>query len=322
MKKIYLYTLLLFFIISCSACSPKQPAGTPEEAPSPTATLTPAPSAYDGPAIDYMQLSISNYEGKDYISISAYNNGYNQAYVEYVGEYKKADNFDLSVLTALAEQVKNSGVEAIHDNHIYESGEIYANMYISFTDGSSLYADYSGVVPEEFLNYYKILEAYFLTLVADLPIYVPRPLVIGEVNETALNELMTIMESTGLDYLDGFSIYEVPADDNFDLEMGLSHHKNIKSGTMCGPVMSGSAFSLAVAVLEENANVDSVANNFKTNIRWNRWVCVSATDALIAHKDNMVLCLVSYGDMYEKTSAAIRALGWTEVITLGAPDYN
>ncbi|MBE5951693.1 MAG: hypothetical protein E7260_08905 [Lachnospiraceae bacterium] len=321
MKKKISYILFITFIIFSVSCSPK-PVETPDASPSPTKALSPAPSAYDGPAIDYMQLSVSNSENGEYISISAYNNGFNQAYVEYVGEYKKAANFDLSVLTSLAEQVKNSGVEAIHDHHVYETGETYANMYISFTDGSQIFADYSGLVPEEFLTYYQILENYFLTLVADLPIYVPRPVVMGEVNELTLTELMNIMENTGLEYLDGFSIYEVPMDDAFDTEMGLSHHKTIKSGTMCGPVMSGSAFSLAVAVLEKDADITSVANNFATNIRWNRWVCVSASDALIAQKDNMVLCLVSYGDMYKKTAAAIRALGWTEVKTLGAPDYN
>ena len=321
MKKILCSTLLLLFILSCISCGPKQPAGIPDTSPSPTPTVLPAPSGYDGPAIDYMQLSISDANGA-YISISAYNNGYDQAYVEYVGEYKKAASFDSSVLLNLAEQVELSGVKAIHDHHVYETGDTYANMYISFTDGSNLFADYSGVVPQEFLEYYKILENYFLTLVADLPIYVARPVVLGEVNELTLTELMNIMENTGMDYLDGFSIYEVPVDDAFDTEMGLSHHKNIKSGTMCGPVMSGSAFSLAVAVLEKDADVTSVANNFATNIRWNRWVCVSATDALIAHKDNLVLCLVSYGDMYEKTSAAIRACGWTEVKTLKAPEYN
>ena len=321
MKKILYSTLLLLFIFSGISCGPKPPSVTPDTSPSPTQVAVPAPSDYDGPAIDYLQLSISDANG-DYISISAYNNGYDQAYVEYVGEYKKAANFDLSVLLSLAEQVELSGVRAIHDHHIYETGDTYANMYISFTDGSQIFADYSGVVPEEFLTYYQILENYFLALVADLPVYVPRPVVMGEVNELTLTELMNIMENTGMEYLDGFSIYEVPVDDAFDMEMGLSHHKTIKSGTMCGPVMSGSAFSLAVAVLEENADVTSVANNFATNIRWNRWVCVSASDALIAHKDNLVLCLVSYGEMYEKTAAAIRACGWTEVKTLKAPEYN
>ena len=313
MKKLLCSTLLLLFVVTCVSCREQQLAETP--------STTPSPSPYDGPAIDYFQLSISNANGA-YISLSAYNNGFNQAYVEYVGDYKKADTFDLSVLLELAAEVERSGVKTIHDQHVYETGDNYANMFISFTDGSNLYADYSGVVPQEFGEYYDILEAYFLTLVDDLPIYVPRPVVMGEVNELTLTELMNIMENSGMEYLDGFSIYEVPVDDAFDMEMGLSHHKNIKSGTMCGPVMSGSAFSLAVAVLEKDADVTSVANNFATNIRWNRWVCVSATDALIAYKDNMVLCLVSYGEMYEKTSAAIRACGWTEVKTLGEPDYN
>ena len=321
MKKLLCHTLLLLFSVFCISCSPTQPTGTPDASPSPTQAAVPTPSDYDGPAIDYLQLSISDTNG-DYVSISAYNNGSEQAYVEYVGEYKKAANFDLSVLLSLAEQVELSGIKAIHDQHVYETGDTYANMYISFTDGSQIFADYSGVVPEKFLEYYKILENYFLTLVADLPIYVPRPVVWGEVNEQTLSELMNIMENTGMEYLDGFSIYEVPVDDAFDMEMGLSHHQSIKSGTMCGPVMSGSAFSLAIAVLEKDADITSAANNFATNIRWNRWVCVSASDALIARKDDMVLCLVSYGEMYEKTSAAIRACGWTEVKTLGAPDYN
>jgi hypothetical protein len=77
MKKILCSTLLLLFIFSGISCGPKQPSVTPDPSPSPTQTALPAPSDYDGPAIDYLQLSVSDANG-DYISLSAYNNGYNQ----------------------------------------------------------------------------------------------------------------------------------------------------------------------------------------------------------------------------------------------------
>jgi hypothetical protein len=51
-----------------------------------------------------------------------------------------------------------------------------------------------------------------------------------------------------------------------------------------------------------------------------KWVCVAPTDALVAVKDNMVLCLIGADQLFELTSAGVEAAGWTVVETLENPN--
>ena len=46
------------------------------------------------------------------------------------------------------------------------------------------------------------------------------------------------------------------------------------------------------------------------------WVCVMPSNALVAVKDNMVLCLVAADELYAMTASGIESTGWTVVETL------
>ena len=316
MKRLIAVFLVLVLLLSCAAC---QEAGTTPTTEVPTTTLPTEPSwslpdvTVANPAT-YVLLGISDEEG-NYISLTAYDDGEGQARVEYVGDVKKVGTFDLSVLHGITAELDSAGFKKLNGQSIYKEGLASANMYVSYADGAYLSADYSGTIPTEFTDSYEALDAYFQKLVAHLPVYVPEPIVMGEVDEAALAELRQILAASGLEPLDMFSISDVPMDDYFPNAMGLSGTAGIARGTSCAPLMSAVAYSFVIATVEENADIAAISRDFSENIDWNRWVCVSADNALIAQKGNMILCLVSSGDLYTQTAQAILANGWTELQT-------
>ena len=81
-------------------------------------------------------------------------------------------------------------------------------------------------------------------------------------------------------------------------------------------MMSAVAFSCSIATADRESSVKAIADDFAANIQWDRWICVSATDAMIATKGTQVLCLVTTGDLYTQISTAATASGWTVVETL------
>ena len=80
---------------------------------------------------------------------------------------------------------------------------------------------YSGEIPEEYLTVYNALDMAFQTLTAELEVYVPVPLVGDGVDETALAELMAILDATQIRDLDMFQIADVTKDDTFSLVIPL-----------------------------------------------------------------------------------------------------
>lgn len=327
MKKLITITLALMMLLSCFGCGSQKPAveTDPVETTQPVQTTTAPEQATTQPPqtepqdtaenpANYIQLSISDAEG-NYVSLTAYDDGEGSAYVEYVGEVKKVGTFDLSVLQDITAALEEAGLPQLNGQNVYEDGPESASMYVTYADGSYLGAGYSGKIPKEFTDGYAAMDTYFQQLVTDLPVYIPQPVVMGEVDEAALAELQQILASSGVEPLDMFSITDAPAD--YFLEtMGLSDATGVTRGTCCSPMMMAVAYSFVIATVENEDAIPRVAQDFSQNIDWNRWVCVSADHALIAKKGNMVLCLVGSNDLYSQTAQAILECGWTEIETL------
>jgi hypothetical protein len=138
----------------------------------------------------------------------------------------------------------------------------------------------------------------------------------GDVNPDAQAALEAILEASGVEPLDSFSISEISMDESFAPMMGLMSTEGITSGTACAPMMSAIAFSCMVATVEDESKIEAVVQDFAANVSWDRWVCVSASQALVATKDQMVLCLASNDQMYQQFADAIEGTGWTVVETL------
>jgi len=80
------------------------------------------------------------------------------------------------------------------------------------------------------------------------------------------------------------------------------------------------AYSLVIVTLEDASKAEAVSGDFESNLDWRKWVCVAPSNALIAQKDNMVLCLMAGDSLYTQTLTGIEAAGWTVTKTLENPD--
>ena len=323
MKKLISLLLALTLVFSLVACGPKTPDEEPSTDPSTEApTETEQPSENDQPAfesaITYFQLSYM--EGETIMSLTAYPNEDGTAYVEFVGTEKKVGSLDASVMETIAAELAKTALPSMNGMSEYAEGDVYASMYVSFADETMLNADFTGAVPQEFTDSYNAMEACFQTLTADLDVYVPELGVMGEVNPDGLAAMQEIMNGTGFTDLDQYAVSDVALDEYFGDTVGLSASTGIANATLCSAMMMTTPYSLVVVTLEDAANIDAVRADFAANINWQKFVCVIPSDALIAQKGNMVLCLMGSDALFESTKTAIENAGWENIEAIANPD--
>ena len=85
-------------------------------------------------------------------------------------------------------------------------------------------------------------------------------------------------------------------------------------------MMMTTADSLVIVTLEDASKAEAVANDFENTMDWRKWVCVAPSHALLAQKDNMVLCLMAGSDLFLQTQSGVEAAGWNVTKTLENPD--
>jgi len=267
--------------------------------------------AVDNP-VTYLSMSLAdNAENMYYMSATLM--GEDELMVEYVGEEKKVGYFEPAVLQGITAEVENLALMELHGQDVYGEGDAYASMYIQYEDGDYISASFSGTIAEEYIAAYEAMDKYFKDLTAELPVYVPQPMIQGEVDASVLTEMQVVLNDSGIEGIDGLAISEVPMDEYFVPTMGLSKNEGIVNGTNCYPMMSSIAYSFVVATVENEDAIAAVRNDFKENLNWAKWVCVSANNALIAQKGNMVVCLMGSDSMFDMTAQAIEKNGWTEL---------
>lgn len=322
MKKYLSLVLALLLALSCVACGgdaqPTETTTAPTEntsEPTTETTSEPTEEQIATSPLAYLQLSISEEDGS-MVSITAFDDDMGNAYIEYVGAEKKMANMDLSLLKDIQAELEKSGMIELAGMDEYKDGEAFASMYIAYEDETSDSANFGGEIPQSFRDAYAVMDAYFQKLTADVEVYVPRPLIMGEVNEDAQAALEAILDASGAEPLDMFSISDIPLDFSFPAMMGLTGMNGITAGTACAPMMSAIAFSCMVVNVEDESKIDAVAKDFAANVNWERWVCVSADEALVASKDQMVLCLAGTDALYQQFADAIESTGWTVIETL------
>ena len=305
-----LLALVLAMALCLAACAPAAPV----ETTAPTTVPTEAPTA---PVSDNPVTFFSMTLGDDYENIgalTAFSNDDGTAYVEYVGDVKKVGNLDMSIFQDITAALSSSGLAALSGQDSYLEGEANGSMYIELADGTMLSCGFSGEIPQEYRDGYAVMADCFARLTADIAEYVPQPTVLGEVEETLLTELMSIITGSGIQNPDGFTISQVARDEYFAYTLGLSADTGIADAAQMAPMMMTTAYSLSIVKLEEGS--EAVCADFAANVDWQKWVCVMPTNALVAVKDNMVLCLVAEGQLYAQTATGIENAGWTVVETL------
>lgn len=261
-------------------------------------------------SVELISLSFSeNDENRRYLM--AYPNEDGTAYVEYSGDVKKVGtNMDIGVLNTIVDTLMNAGLESLNGQSVYEDGTAMASVYVAYSDGHSLSAEYSGTIPQAYTDFYAVAEECFREITADLAEYVPMPMVAEDVDADAKKELLEIMMQSGLENLDAYQIYNIPMDDNFTHATGLPSTEGVETGSGCSAMISTNPYSVVIVKVENESNAAQVQQAFADNLNWQKWICVTPTDALVARKGNLVLCLMGAEDLYQKTATAVKACGW------------
>ncbi len=323
MKKLLCLLLALAMLFAFAACTEKPADDTGDSSSESTTESTESTDAssetpvVDAKPVNYFSISMGN--GPEILSLVAQDNGDGTVFVECNGDGRKKGNLDASVLEGLAAALAQSGLPALNEQSVYEEGDAYANLYVAYTDETYLMADFGGTIPQEFTDGYNAMASYFQTITAEMPDYVPQPEVMGEVDETVLNALMDIMNASGINDLDTYAISDVALDENFGAMTGLSGSQGIANGTTCNAMMMTTPYSLTVVTVEEGTDVNTICQDFAANMAWQKWVCVAPESALIATKDNMVLCLMGSETLFSGTADAIEVAGWTVDTTMDNP---
>lgn len=330
-KKIITCLLCLALVLSMAACGSSgtstpdasTPTSAPEAQPTPEAQPeqpeTPEASLPEGTYVSYFSLYLSE-TSDSYKSITANDDFMGGAYVEYIGDFKKVGTFDFAVLEQIASELAASGLMELNGVDEYADGEAYASMYIELSDGSFLTAGYSGVIAEEFIAAFNAMDEYFQTLTAELEEYVPQAQVMGEVDADLLAAMQEIVNNSGMDGLDALAISDIALDEYFAFTAGLSSTDGITAGASCAAMMMTTPYSLVIVKLDDAANIGAVRGDFEASLDWQKWVCVIPSNALIAEKDNMVLCLMGSEGMFALTASAIEDAGWGNISRIDNPD--
>ena len=314
MKRLTALVLAVLLVLSMAACAPAEKAPAETTVPA----TVPVYAEVDNP-VSFFSMTL----GEDYEnigSLTAYLNEDGTAHVEYVGENKKIGTLDANIFHGITAAAAESGLAELNGQDVYAEGEANGSMYITYEDGAMLACGFGGEVPQTYRDGYAKMDAFFRELTAQMPEYVPQPLVLGEVEEGILTELTAIIGGSGIQNPDAFSISPVVKDEFFAFSLGLSSEEGIASAALCQGMMMTTAYSLAVVRLEEGADTDAVCADFAANVDWMKWVCVMPDKAMVAVKDDLVLCLVAEGQLYSLTAIGIEAADWTVVETLENPN--
>ena len=318
MKKITALLLALLMIVSLAACGGNGSETTePDTTVADTTEVTTEGTTVEG--ITYFSMNMSKGEAFQMMSASVNDDG--TVAVEYMGDIRKKADLDASVMTAIEEALSNSGLVELNGQQVYLEGDVSGSAYISFADGTSITADFGGELPEAFTNAYKAMEACFQTITADVEEYVPQPQVVGEIAEGDKTALDAILSGMTLEVPDAFMISGIAKDEYFAVSMGLSSDEGIASGVLFKPMMMPGDYTLSIVTLEEGTSTEDVVSSFESAMDWHKNICPPyPTTALIATKDNQVLCLMGSDDLFTQTASAIAAAGWTTVYSLTNPD--
>lgn len=244
-RNLVICMLSLALVLSMAACGSSN-AGSSADTSAPETESTPAPDttpAPEMPAIEEVENPVTYFSlymsenPESFMSMSAYDDGMGGAFIEYAGSIRKTGTLEPIVLHGIASALAESGLAELNGRSEYEDGTAMASMYVEFADGSILSADFSGVIAEEFTAGFEAMDAYFLSITAAMPEYVPQAQVMGEVDPDVLAAMQEILNTSGMDGLDMLAISDIAMDEYFAYTAGLSSSEGIANGTSCSAMM-------------------------------------------------------------------------------------
>ena len=333
--------LALCLVLSLAACGgeteqPSESETPTTETPTEPVEITPAGHNYVGGVcqdegcgdkltsenpLTYLSLNYAeNFDSSNYISVYDQMDG--TCYVDYLGADRRVGTLDTEALNTLTFALEESGLLELVGKDAHEEGEASGGLYAEYADGSAAMVNFSGVLPTEFMDGYTYVEGIVIELCSEIPVYIPQPSIIGEINADDMAELQLIIDGAKMDNLDSYAISEIVKDEYFTAAVGLSSDEGITRATSFSSMHMTTAYSVTILTLDDVATADAVCADLENSLDWRKWVCVAPSNGLIAVKDGMVLVLLGSETLYNQTASAIMEAGWTTVRELTNPDLG
>ena len=265
-KKMSALICLILAVLMLCACG-KTPAATvpttepaaPETQETQETTVPPTLPTFEEVENPLTFFSLSM--GEDYeniLSITVFMNEDGTAHVEYVGEVKKVGDLDANIFHGITAAFQESGLAKLDGQDVYTEGDANGSMYMEYADGGIAMAGFGGSIPAEYAQGYEVMDQFFAELTAVLPVYVPQPMVMGEVDEALLAESLEILNGSGIQELDAFTVMQIPVDEYFAYTAGLTSADGISSAVSVAPMMMTTAYSLVIVSLEDGVKAEDV----------------------------------------------------------------
>lgn len=313
-----LAALLMLGLVACGEQEAPTTEGVTTAASEPAETTAPIQETtvstvpletvtVDNPVVS-AYLSLGRADG-EFLYLSASNYG-TEIHVEMQTDVKKVATMPAWVLHGIAQALEESGMLALNGRSAFADGAEGASAYADFADGTSLVVEFGGVIPQEFLDAYAAVEAYFQYMLQNEPVYVPQPIIEGQLDEALQQELLDILYGSGMQPLDGFLLTAVEKDEFMTHTLGLADATHVAAAVSCQPMMQPNAYSLYIVRVDDSKQVSAVADDFAANLNWGKWVCVRADYALVAAKGDLVLCLMGSSSAFTGTKAGIKEAEW------------
>ncbi len=327
MKKILAFFLAALMVMSFAACTNTEnnptdaPTEVPTEAPTDAPTEAPTDAAPVEEGISFFMLSINHADGTPQY-LMALPNEDGTVYLDMVDTVTKKGSVDGTALADIDTALQSSGLLELESTAADLYTENNVSLSVSYYDGDGVELAIHGDRPEAFDTGYAAMVACFTELMADLPVYVAKPMENGEIADSdraALDGILANLELSGP--ADSYTISGIARDEFFANALGLVTDEGIASGVQFAPMMTTSAYALSIVTLEEGADANTIADSFEKGVDWTKWICVMPERAYIATKDNQVLCLLGSLEFFDATVAAIEADGWTAYKTLVNADF-
>ena len=350
MKKLFALLLAVCMVLTMAACTTEVAEDPSTETPSTDIPVIENPTESEAPSeltptghnfvggvcqdegcsetlttenpLTYLSLSYSeNFDSVN--SVQAYDQYDGNCYLETITTTDRIrGTMPIAILENLTFALEESGLLALVGQDAYTDGEASGSLYAEYADGTAAMVSFSGTLPEEFINGYTYMDAYFQGLTAEMTPYIPQPMIQGEINETDMAELQLILDGAQLADLDSYAIMEIPKDEFFCLSVGLSSDEGIARATTFTAMNMATAYSVTILTLDDAATAEAVCADLENSLDWRKWVCVAPSEGLIAVKDNMVLLLLGSDEIFAQTVTGINGAGWTTARELSNPDMT
>ncbi len=311
MKRITSLLLLFTLLTVLAACGGVDPDNLPwDRYLADYGRIREVPDGIDASEADkpihYFYLRLGPMDGSEKaISAADLTDGTCKVYVN--GSERREGLYTDAVLDAVARVLAGFDLAPLDADVSSEDRSAAGCLSIVFTDGNRVSANFE-TIPDEAVTLYDALAPMFAKLAEDLPLYRRTPTVSEAVDPAILREARYLLYLLDPDCERTLHITR----HFYPNDAGLSPDTEGVAATATCSVSDENPVFCSFARAEDPARLPAVCEDYKNHIAWDFSDKGTATDAVIATKGDLVICVVSKGEIFTAFRDILKEAGWRE----------